>query len=943
MVTSLSQETGLEGLIRDRATRLFTYLKELTELRSDVKRNCDEYEQVMWWSEIPREKECYCAAWDLGRGSAYEDWVRIERPHRKVPPNPPPTLAPWLSRRDLSDSSLDAPPLRESIVEELNAGASGDQVERQTVIRRLEDYPAITRQWELYVENLWWPWALEDRRLETVQSIYNQLFAAYQMQDRLGEAYEVVVGTGLLIWKPPHGPSVRRHVVVSQATVEFDSKTAVISLSPAAAGVRLALEQEMLEPQDRPLPEVQNQIQQQLSVIGDEIWSGPELINSLNAYFHQLTPENALSLALEPSNGTCDPARPCMALAPALIVRKRTEGNLVRIFDEIASQLKSGGLVPPGVERLVSISDDLASGDGGDGLEGDSIPEELYFPLRANEAQLLIARKLQGRQGVLVQGPPGTGKSHTITNLICHLLATGQKLLVTSHTARALRVLKNYFPADVSPLCVFLMGDDTAALRELEESVQGILNRLNMWDTSTSRTHIRNLQSGLDYSRRELAEAYTSLKQIRAGETQSVDLGYGGYRGSPQALAERLAEEAAEFDWVTGSTHFDGPPPLTNSEALELLSLAREFGSGAYNDIAAGLPELSSLLEPQLFNDLVLKEKEIVARIESVEGQDRPILGSLADLDCATREGLAVTLRDLCAALDSFAQRPEDWIGAAVRDVVLGRHHAWEQLRTITINKVNAVASRISKVSEMKLSGLEQRDLANVRADAETLKARLGSGKGVSSTLRYNPFVPKRVRAALYLVDKVRVDGRPCDSSTAIGDLLDFIEVTKAIEYVDQQWAPYTQAAPAPVLLSFREHERRADVLAEILRLRQFVPDLQAGLSRARALAVVDLCDRQTIFKVLVLLKIVTLEDELSDLRQGFARIQKQLGSLQRGPGTHPGDWRFKRCYRGPRPISVLARIRAACQCLETPDARPTASGSQRAAWHVQSCRADGL
>jgi putative protein kinase ArgK-like GTPase of G3E family len=43
-----------------------------------------------------------------------------------------------------------------------------------------------------------------------------------------------------------------------------------------------------------------------------------------------------------------------------------------------------------------------------------------------------------------VQGPPGTGKSHTIANLICHLLATGNKVLVTAQTKRALEVLKSY-------------------------------------------------------------------------------------------------------------------------------------------------------------------------------------------------------------------------------------------------------------------------------------------------------------------------------------------------------------------------------------------------------------------------------------------------------------------------------------------------------------------
>jgi hypothetical protein len=65
-------------------------------------------------------------------------------------------------------------------------------------VRRLEDGPAIKTQWERYVENQWWRWAIEERRLQPVQSIYNELFAAYQNQVRMREADEVVVGVGLL-------------------------------------------------------------------------------------------------------------------------------------------------------------------------------------------------------------------------------------------------------------------------------------------------------------------------------------------------------------------------------------------------------------------------------------------------------------------------------------------------------------------------------------------------------------------------------------------------------------------------------------------------------------------------------------------------------------------------------------------------------------------------
>ena len=98
--------------------------------------------------------------------------------------------------------------------------------------------------------------------------------------------------------------------------------------------------------------------------------------------------------------------------------------------------------------------------------------------------------RLTTNQGVLVQGPPGTGKSHTIVNLICHALATGQRILVTSHAPRALKVLHDMIEEHakkVAPLSVVQLGDDRKALNAMEKSVQGITGRKNTWDGLKSR------------------------------------------------------------------------------------------------------------------------------------------------------------------------------------------------------------------------------------------------------------------------------------------------------------------------------------------------------------------------------------------------------------------------------------------------------------------------
>ena len=105
----------------------------------------------------------------------------------------------------------------------------------------------------------------------------------------------------------------------------------------------------------------------------------------------------------------------------------------------------------------------------------------IFFPLEANEEQKRIIENIKTRNGVLVQGPPGTGKSHTIANLISHLLATGKRILITSETARALNVLKDKIPHDLQHLCVSLLGADEKSFKDLEKVIQYISNRKDTW------------------------------------------------------------------------------------------------------------------------------------------------------------------------------------------------------------------------------------------------------------------------------------------------------------------------------------------------------------------------------------------------------------------------------------------------------------------------------
>lgn len=217
-------DTTEHDMSRDRAIRLFTFLRRLAELRTRTIRTLDEYEQVLWLHSIPQEHGCYCIAWRPDDAVQTEVWVEIQKPRLQAPPALPKILEPWVLAQHVADSSQDVPEIQEQIPAR-EAAEQSDEGGAPREINRLasRDFPDVHAAWEQYVMEAWWPWAERDRVLQQVQRCYTSLYSLYQQQQRLGEAYEVVLGLGYLTWRTPSVQTVKRHLLVAQTSIQFDA------------------------------------------------------------------------------------------------------------------------------------------------------------------------------------------------------------------------------------------------------------------------------------------------------------------------------------------------------------------------------------------------------------------------------------------------------------------------------------------------------------------------------------------------------------------------------------------------------------------------------------------------------------------------------------------------------------------------------------------------
>jgi very-short-patch-repair endonuclease len=138
----------------------------------------------------------------------------------------------------------------------------------------------------------------------------------------------------------------------------------------------------------------------------------------------------------------------------------------------------------------------------------------LLFPLESNPAQRRVARKAELGQLTAVEGPPGTGKSQTIANLVCHLVAHGQTVLVTSHQNKALEVVTEKIPkleddADRDYLAMTMLKGEAESARQLA-------GKLKHFDATVAAGSLEQLKTALTEALNRIQENLGEMRRLRA-------------------------------------------------------------------------------------------------------------------------------------------------------------------------------------------------------------------------------------------------------------------------------------------------------------------------------------------------------------------------------------------------------------------------------------------
>ena len=833
---------------------LLAFLREYAAIRRKRKTGYGQDDVVIWFHELPHDDpDCRSLLASDGPVELDGRWVQVRKRNMPLRPTLPKDLGPWIPQSDLDH--FDTEPeltdeitvLKRNIVEDEHGQLISELVSETCP---LDDHPEIEDLWLQYLVDHWEPWAEDARQWRRVQEVYEQLDLVRRRLEESEERYEFRLAVGFLQWLDPKGTRIERHVLTAPIEITLEAARGNIRVDSDTSVPGFRVELDMMDLADQPKLD-EGTITARLQEFDTQMWDTTLLGPVLNEIASRFNAMAQVHEAQERPGSRVDEV-PRFSYAPALVLRSRRPiayDDLVRAFSEAVAELPVEGTHP--WTRFLAEGeelecDDTFSPDNTAAAPHAPVTEHLLFPLATNEQQRRIVDRLNNDGCVVVTGPPGTGKSHTIANLTSHLLARGERVLVTAQAPKALTVLRDLLPKQLRDLNVTSLGSSFEDQKLLEQSVGRILSKYNEWQARTADYHqagITRAEEALVHWQKELAKTEREVRELREAETRHHTHLHQPYQGTLVQIALEVEGARERFEWLPESSPTETAFPLRPEEVGVLVELHRTLTQDLLDELLYDLGD-KDLPEPQRFRQLLGEWANAV---------------ELADTAAASAPTEAITMfqpypqttltaihQTLCV-LDELTVPLEYHFGPIAErilsDCVIASTSQWADLVNEFRSLSDQAAGHAEQLgrTEIHIPTHMDHDRLLVDADRRLSHFRDGGKRG------FGPFAPRIVKETAYVAD-CAVDFQNADTPDRLVLLSAHLNLERIERDLRGMWEVYRHKTRYPsgteldivslanslgAVLSFFESES-----SQILRYMQHTAGLIASaVSRAELIA----------------------------------------------------------------------------------------------------------
>lgn len=611
---------------QEKVLSLFKFIEELNKLKQKVVLRVQDYP---WWRAIdsfpndPENIKIYYRDRVIYEENIENDnniLLSVHKPEFQRCPKPDVAFEEWLEQ-DWDNYRYKAK-IKEHIfrpLDQINISnyTSQDRIKRidstnEVYTEFFSDDVDRVRAYNLWIDkrNIW---CEKQKVLAKTRGFFSELYKIYIDLERDSETLELVVADGFI--RDRRTLELDYPILTHRVKICYDAIENTIYIEDTDVITELCTEV-LQNMQDIHLVSI-DQIRKDLYHNDYHPLDRNDLPMFFKMFIHQLSSQSIYSEDGVPDNWQ-EKDRLLLYRNPCYILRKRTDGT-IKAIEQIIEHIKDTDEIPAPIGDIVEGGKiDITEDSKASSLEeqlaavgGESV--DILLSKEANKEQLEIARRIERYNAVLVQGPPGTGKTHTIANLMGHFLAQGKSILVTSHTQKALSVLKEKLVPGLQSLCVSILDDSNV---DMEKSVDGITSYM----AKATSFDVKKEMEALGEERKIIISGLAAVRKklFAIINKESNCIVYNGEGITPSAAAAYVQENSETLSYIPGVVRLYEPLPLSFAELVELYQSNDVISIQEEAEFECNIPAPVELMSPEDFEQKCATLHFLTTRLKDI-------------------------------------------------------------------------------------------------------------------------------------------------------------------------------------------------------------------------------------------------------------------------------------------------------------------------------------
>lgn len=748
---------------KEKILRLFQFLKQYNNIKNPIITDISSQVWYKWLDDLPQYETIVNNIY----GDEVEEILKVKRPVLKECPKPPVELENWLEE-GWKYINAELKVKREIKLE--NKSDNNDEEKNTYLIENFADDKDRVGKFNIWREerNQWLKKAIPAK---ASYDLFNTFYELYSTIKRDSESLELILGDGILLYKKD--VFIEHPILLQYVKLEFDANIPEFRLIPSEKGT------EIYRSAFYNIEDVNNELLKEIyNDFEKNNYLPVELENTglfLNRIANALSAKGKFFVSKLEINDNLE--NPQIYRKPVLFLRKRNLGFGVAI-DSIIEDIKNVENMPSFLEEVVGCIEENRSTDENSNamlnLNPNGIDEGILLTKPANSEQLAVAKYFESNSAVLVQGPPGTGKTHTIANMIGHLLSRGKSILVTSYSEKALSVLKSKVDPNLQSLCLSLLST-TEGRQEMEKTLDGINENRSRLNTITLKREVELLQKTRKEYLTKLSDLKSKLKNARLNEYRAIVISGEEYK--PLDAAKFINKYKNTHDWMPAPVGLGVGLSLTEEEIIELYETNKIVSKEEDQEYDCELPKLEELKSPIDFQNLIFnKSKFSEEKLKKYED-----CWNSRDINY-TVEDLKSIVIDLNTALEHI-NLDSEWTLATIE---ASKEETIKQSWVNLIDEVNGVYKMKLEISEEILEYNPEfepvEDKMDVRKQLELIVNKLDAGGKIT---RLNLMFNSDMKTT---INSCRVNGSIPKHVNEYKVLLKYYDLIKARKQLENRW-----------------------------------------------------------------------------------------------------------------------------------------------------------